>query len=226
MTVDHTPVRLTWRDFGPDEISLFRVADGDGPRRRRLAGSGGAVVRGQPPGGAIAGAGPREARLADLDRTRDGVPRRLHRSVVPDGRYGDFGVAHVYVNHAAAAGTLEEAERLLSEFRVGGESSWDRVVLRGQAGALALDAPESGDLILLAKPGFHLSMRMVPGRTSGLRRNTEGTATAPLSRSSTPPFWPRGRASRRGGSRKWGRRRSRRGLPPLWESSLPARRSA
>ncbi len=77
------------------------------------------------------------------------------------------GVAHVYVNPTAAAGTLEEAERLLSQFRVGGETPWDRVVRREQAGSIALDAPESGDLILLAKPGYHLSMRMVPGRTSG-----------------------------------------------------------
>ena len=77
------------------------------------------------------------------------------------------GAAHVYVNPTAPAGTLDSVEKLLSAFRVRGESPWDVVVRREAAGDLALDAPESGDLILLAKPGYHLSMSLRPGRLSG-----------------------------------------------------------
>ncbi|HKA36268.1 MAG TPA: alkaline phosphatase family protein, partial [Thermoanaerobaculia bacterium] len=77
------------------------------------------------------------------------------------------GVAHVYVNPAAPAGTLDRVEAVIAAFRAGGESPWDRVVRREAAGDLALDAPESGDLIILAKPGYHFSMAMKPGRVSG-----------------------------------------------------------
>ena len=77
------------------------------------------------------------------------------------------GVAHVYVNPQAPPGTLDRVERLLADFRVGGESPWDRLVRRSEAHDLALDAPESGDLIVLAKPGYHFSMRAKPGLVSG-----------------------------------------------------------
>jgi predicted AlkP superfamily pyrophosphatase or phosphodiesterase len=69
------------------------------------------------------------------------------------------GIAHIYVNAGAPAGTLEGIEKLLSEFRVEGESPWDRIVRRGNARPLGLDAPESGDLIVLTKPGIVLSGR-------------------------------------------------------------------
>jgi predicted AlkP superfamily pyrophosphatase or phosphodiesterase len=65
----------------------------------------------------------------------------------------DGGSAHVYVNPQAPPETLEKVEKLFTEFRVRGESPWDRVVRRGQAGPLGLDAPESGDLIVLTRPG-------------------------------------------------------------------------
>ncbi|MCA1582731.1 MAG: alkaline phosphatase family protein [Acidobacteria bacterium] len=84
------------------------------------------------------------------------------------------GIAHVYVHPAAPAGTLDEAARRLSELRIRGEDPWDRIVRREHAGALALDAPESGDLILLARPGYHLSMKMVPGQTSGVSEEYGG----------------------------------------------------
>ena len=64
------------------------------------------------------------------------------------------GIAHVYVNPAADRSVLDRAERVLNEFRVPGGSPFDRVVRREHAGELGLNAPESGDLIVLAKPGF------------------------------------------------------------------------
>lgn len=69
------------------------------------------------------------------------------------------GIAHIYVNASAPAGTLEGIEKLLSEFRIEGESPWDRIVRRSEAGPLGLDAPESGDLIVLVKPGIVVSGR-------------------------------------------------------------------
>jgi predicted AlkP superfamily pyrophosphatase or phosphodiesterase len=77
---------------------------------------------------------------------------------VPSG-----GIAHVYLNPGAPGGTLEGIEKLLADFRIGGESPWDRVVTRGHASALGLDAPESGDLIVLAKPGYAFETRIRPG---------------------------------------------------------------
>jgi hypothetical protein len=69
------------------------------------------------------------------------------------------GIAHIHVNAAAPAGTLDAVEKHLSDFRVEGESPWDQIARRRDAGPLGLDAPESGDLIALAKPGTVLSMR-------------------------------------------------------------------
>ena len=77
------------------------------------------------------------------------------------------GVAHVYANPAADADVIEPARRALDGLRVRGEPVWDRVVRRAEAGELGLDAPESGDLIFLAKPGIAVSMSMSAGRASG-----------------------------------------------------------
>jgi predicted AlkP superfamily pyrophosphatase or phosphodiesterase len=77
------------------------------------------------------------------------------------------GIAHVYINPAAPPGTAAKVEQVFKDFRIDGESPWDRVVSRTDAGDLGLDAPESGDLIVLAKPGTHLSMRVTPGLRSG-----------------------------------------------------------
>jgi len=77
------------------------------------------------------------------------------------------GIAHVYVNPAAPPGTLDLAERTLRDYRMpNGESPWDRVVRRADAASLSLDAPESGDLILLAQPGIGLSSKR-PGFAEG-----------------------------------------------------------
>jgi predicted AlkP superfamily pyrophosphatase or phosphodiesterase len=77
------------------------------------------------------------------------------------------GIAHIYVNAGAPAGTLDGIERLLSEFRVEGESPWDRILRRQDAWPLGLDAPESGDLIVLTRPGIVFSMRARQGSPIG-----------------------------------------------------------
>jgi predicted AlkP superfamily pyrophosphatase or phosphodiesterase len=96
--------------------------------------------------------------------------------VTPDGGFdpssaavamASSGIGHVYVNPKAPPGTIDRVERLLADFRVAGESPWDRLVRRSAARDLGLDAPESGDLIVLAKPGVHFSMRLKPGLVSG-----------------------------------------------------------
>jgi hypothetical protein len=68
-------------------------------------------------------------------------------------------IAHVYVNGSADPALLEQIETALKDLKVRGESPWERIVKRSEAGSLGLDAPESGDVIVLARPGYHLSRR-------------------------------------------------------------------
>jgi len=77
------------------------------------------------------------------------------------------GIAHIYINAGAPAGTLDGIEKLLSGFRVEGESPWDRILRRQDARPLGLDAPESGDLIVLTRPGIVFSMRARQGSPIG-----------------------------------------------------------
>lgn len=72
----------------------------------------------------------------------------------------ETGIAHVYLNAGVHRSVLDRIEALFRDFRVRGESPWEAIVRREQAGPLGLDAPESGDLIVLAKPGFHFSRRL------------------------------------------------------------------
>lgn len=64
------------------------------------------------------------------------------------------GIANIHRNPAADRAALDRAERVLRDFRVDGRSPFDRIVRREDAGDLGLNAPESGDLIVLARPGF------------------------------------------------------------------------
>jgi len=73
------------------------------------------------------------------------------------------GIAHVHRNPDADAATLDRAERAIRDYRVRGDSPFDRIVRRESAGALGLQAPESGDVIVLAKPGVALSWRVRAG---------------------------------------------------------------
>jgi predicted AlkP superfamily pyrophosphatase or phosphodiesterase len=64
------------------------------------------------------------------------------------------GIAHVYRNPSADPTALDRAERAIAAYRIRGASPFDRIVRRENAGDLGLNAPESGDLIVLAKPGY------------------------------------------------------------------------
>jgi predicted AlkP superfamily pyrophosphatase or phosphodiesterase len=80
----------------------------------------------------------------------------------------ESGIANVYLNPAEAPpDALARIEKLFAEYRVAGEAPFDRIVRRADAGPLGLDGPESGDLIVVARPGFNFSMSAVAGRTSG-----------------------------------------------------------
>ena len=106
------------------------------------------------------------------------------------------GEANVYLNPATATpGTLDAVQKALSGFRLDGESPWDLLVRRADAGPLGLDAPESGDLILLARPGIYVSMDVTPGGPPALLRTTAGTATATSSPLSTRRSWRPDRGS-------------------------------
>jgi predicted AlkP superfamily pyrophosphatase or phosphodiesterase len=69
----------------------------------------------------------------------------------------EAGIAHIYLNEGVDRGVLDRIEALFAAFRVRGESPWEKVVRREQAGPFGQNAPESGDLIVLSKPGFHFS---------------------------------------------------------------------
>lgn len=64
------------------------------------------------------------------------------------------GIVHIYRNPRAGPDVIDRAERIVRDFRVAGESPFDRIVRREDAGDLGLQAPESGDLIVLARPGY------------------------------------------------------------------------
>jgi hypothetical protein len=72
-------------------------------------------------------------------------------------------IANFYVNPAADQAALARAEKTLRDFRANGTSPFDRIVRREDAGPLGLRAPEAGDLIVLAKPGYIFSSRVREG---------------------------------------------------------------
>jgi predicted AlkP superfamily pyrophosphatase or phosphodiesterase len=90
----------------------------------------------------------RDAGLVTLDE------RKRVASSSPIVAVASSGIAHVHRNPSADGAALDRAERALADFRVHGESPFDRIVRREDAGDLRLNAPESGDLIVLAKPGY------------------------------------------------------------------------
>jgi predicted AlkP superfamily pyrophosphatase or phosphodiesterase len=74
-------------------------------------------------------------------------------------------ITHVYVQPSSDPGdVLPAAEKALRDLRVDGESPWELVVTRDEAGPIGLRAPESGDLILLARPGIGVSQSVRPER--------------------------------------------------------------
>ena len=83
-------------------------------------------------------------------------------------------ITHVHVRPSADAGAVvAAAENALRALLVDGESPWELVLTRDEAGPIGLRAPESGELILLARPGIGVSKNVRPekgpvGAPSGL----------------------------------------------------------
>jgi predicted AlkP superfamily pyrophosphatase or phosphodiesterase len=69
------------------------------------------------------------------------------------------GIVHIYRNPSAAPDVIDRAEQLVRSFRVAGESPFDRIVRREDANDLGLRRPESGDLIVLARPGYQFARK-------------------------------------------------------------------
>ncbi|MFN2385356.1 MAG: alkaline phosphatase family protein [Thermoanaerobaculia bacterium] len=101
-------------------------------------------------------------------RTAGLVVVNAENEIAPESRafaVTSSGITHVYVNPSADASVvLPAAEKALRDFRVNGESPWELVVTRDEAGPVGLRAPESGDLILLAHPGIGVSRTVRPER--------------------------------------------------------------
>jgi predicted AlkP superfamily pyrophosphatase or phosphodiesterase len=93
----------------------------------------------------------REARLVRLDADRE-VSASSPLLPVPAS-----GIVHIYRNPSAGPDALDRAERIVRDLRVAGESPFDRIVRREDAKDLGLQAPESGDLIVLARPGYQFA---------------------------------------------------------------------
>jgi hypothetical protein len=93
----------------------------------------------------------REAGLVRLD------PDRKVSATSPLLPVPTSGIVHIYRNPDAAGDALDRAERIVRDFRVAGKTPFDRIVRREDAGDLGLQAPESGDLIVLARPGFQFA---------------------------------------------------------------------
>jgi predicted AlkP superfamily pyrophosphatase or phosphodiesterase len=93
----------------------------------------------------------REAGLLNVDAKNEPAPSSPVIAVTSSG------IAHIHRNRNAPPSTLDRAERVLRDFRVDGKSPFDRIVRREAAGDLGLNAPESGDLIVLLRPGFQFT---------------------------------------------------------------------
>ena len=93
----------------------------------------------------------REAGLVQLDADRKVLPSSPLLPVPTSG------IVHIYRNPGADRDALDRAERIVRDFRVAGESPFDRIARREDARDLGLRAPESGDLIVLARPGYQFA---------------------------------------------------------------------
>ena len=69
----------------------------------------------------------------------------------------DGAIAHVYRNAGTDPAIVTQIAALFAQFRLQGESPFETILRREDAGPLGLDAPESGDLIVFGKPGVHFA---------------------------------------------------------------------
>ncbi|HEY6928999.1 MAG TPA: alkaline phosphatase family protein, partial [Thermoanaerobaculia bacterium] len=93
----------------------------------------------------------RHAGLASFDSEKKVQPSSSAYAVT------DGAIANVYWKEGADPSLREKVERLFREFRLRGESPFERIVRREDADSLGLNAPESGDLIVIGKIGTHFS---------------------------------------------------------------------
>jgi predicted AlkP superfamily pyrophosphatase or phosphodiesterase len=96
----------------------------------------------------------RQAGLLKVDAKKQVDPSSPSVAVV------DAGIAHIYLNAGVDRSLLDRIEAIFAAFRVRGESPWEKIVRREDAGGYGQNAPESGDLIVLLRPGFHFSKRL------------------------------------------------------------------
>ncbi len=108
---------------------------------------------------------------AGLVTTREVRGRLRPASDTPLAVYASGGCAHVYVNLAGrepggviqpedAPGLLRRAARVLADLELDGEPVVEAIYTRGEAAAIGLDSPASGDLIVFLEPGFACSERL------------------------------------------------------------------
>jgi predicted AlkP superfamily pyrophosphatase or phosphodiesterase len=93
----------------------------------------------------------RHAGLASFDSEKKPLPSSSAYAVT------DGAIANVYLKEGVDPSLREKVERLFRELRVRGESPFETIARREEAGSLGLNAPESGDLILIGKIGTHFS---------------------------------------------------------------------
>jgi predicted AlkP superfamily phosphohydrolase/phosphomutase len=92
-----------------------------------------------------------------------------------EGRILEPGTAAVAVRSGAVShihvapgreDILPDLRRLFTEWEVGGERVLDRVISRSEAASVGLGHPNSGDLILLLRPGYTFAPGLREGRTA------------------------------------------------------------
>ncbi|MEJ2189552.1 MAG: alkaline phosphatase family protein, partial [Acidobacteriota bacterium] len=66
------------------------------------------------------------------------------------------------VSKADAPGLLRDAARVFADLEVAGRPVVDKIFTRSEAGAVGLDSPNSGDLVIFLAPGFAASTNLDP----------------------------------------------------------------
>jgi predicted AlkP superfamily pyrophosphatase or phosphodiesterase len=119
------------------------------------------------------------ARLRDQGLLKVGAGGEIVAEGTVAYAVGDGGVAHVYLSEPTAKGgagnasataaaneaTLASLQQVLGDWKVEGDTPFEKIVTRHEAAELGLDSPASGDLIVFAKEGFAFSGDSAPHAT-------------------------------------------------------------